>query len=1521
MSNKVRKIYLCRPNLKPLCVLNGVQTDSVNYSTHVKDFDELTFTVDRFVTINGKRVQSNGYEWLNIAMYVYLEDIGYFRMEYPAANNDGNHESKSVTAYSIEKETFNVDWTGVKINTAQPDSLEMIVTDSNGNLYNQTEYKTPINLISFYNPYDPQLSFLDVITSKLPIWKVGYVDPLIYMRTDDNGDFIPARDKSVVVDPTKDPDDETRYATKTFTFTGDKWDIDENGDFYCIQDTTWTDFQYELRSIGMYEQDNVSIYAFLTSVIAPKLECLIFFDTEKRLIHAISKKQLQEQDSRYDTGVFIGFRNLANSVDINVNEDSIITRLNCVGADDLRFDEINYGSSRLIDLSYFDGEPWMDQDLAEKVRAYQQWVSDNRAAYKQIAVDAANIQRQINDITFLRPSDEDYWKQWDEMNEEGLRESLALYQKERNALQESVDNNPQYDADNKYIPYNTNGTIDGSIPIGQPKTDQWYMSQLTDTDKNGYGGYATYYQIVTYIIPNIEAALNNLYLTATSDEKMEYIKQLDYDWDLYGINALQDEIKNLEQQYESLKKDYGDPWPSVVSYTESFIANGSTDTFALSRYANYVNRVSVGSKATNAYTLSKTSRQGADITAVKLNTAPANGQVVYINYYLAIFRDNAQYTPDQLQVMADNGWNAQLYQKNRKIYQAVCYQVGPYCRYVGQVEDYSSLILKNDNTGSQQGDIWKVTKADEKNQVRAGQLFVFNGESWNSLNSTMDLSDYAAGSGVPEKAGQEFGLAYVWLDALYEKRDGTDRSGNPISPQAVANSYSGKLKAKREEAKPYEENYAIQNWHTAEYPDGFTDEQLQNIYPLLFDTDYTNSNIGIQTTDDELSAIDKQQDLLDDCLDKISELCQPQISFTTNLENLYRIPEFENIRRDLKLMNYIHLGFRDDKVYKLRVVGISWNPCDITQDLTIEFSNMITTRSGRTDFTDILQTENNRGQKNSISIGRNGEISGTGDSSDYLSNLIDLLASAGTFRTKVKNIVDNPVGGSTGIANNVTAEELNYALKMVPGISRFVYNQATAATAQNGQTKIQGGRILTGFLNANYIACNMISSPNFDSSTGWKDSTHTYTKEGMVIDLYDAYTKNGDTIYSGSIHTPQFAVMANGDAYFGGDLNVGGGNFIVDSQTGNVVMNGSTSIGGSLTVNGSGTIGPWSFDSNKFTYGTQGSNGSFYLTPKGATNTTNIGGSGTGSHTWGLTLGSGFGVTTSGALFANGATISGTITSSNATITGGSLKVGSKFTVGTDGTLSCSGATISGKITATSGTIGGCSIENGALKIASANISSLSADKINGGTITASAINLNNGTFKVTTAGAVTASNIAITGGSMRINAGDSGDAIISITNTIPNTVIVNSTLSPSGLLVSYWNSYGNASSYQYASDGPHEKSDIRLKKNIQPLSIDDVTDFILSLNLVTFNYKDESQLCPLKHQGVIAQDVVKYFNDKPNNYVSKQLDGYYSVNYLNFVIPTIATVQKQNETIKQLNNKISELEKMIKDLTGGENK
>jgi len=100
----------------------------------------------------------------------------------------------------------------------------------------------------------------------------------------------------------------------------------------------------------------------------------------------------------------------------------------------------------------------------------------------------------------------------------------------------------------------------------------------------------------------------------------------------------------------------------------------------------------------------------------------------------------------------------------------------------------------------------------------------------------------------------------------------------------------------------------------------------------------------------------------------------------------------------------------------------------------------------------------------------------------------------------------------------------------------------------------------------------------------------------------------------------------------------------------------------------SGKIGSWEIGSNYLLTGTWGT-GESALISTGSSSSKKIGGSDL-INNWVFTAGANFGVTKSGALYANS-------------------------------------ANISGKITATSGTIGGIEIENGVLKVSSINIGNL----------------------------------------------------------------------------------------------------------------------------------------------------------------------------------------------------------------------
>jgi len=100
------------------------------------------------------------------------------------------------------------------------------------------------------------------------------------------------------------------------------------------------------------------------------------------------------------------------------------------------------------------------------------------------------------------------------------------------------------------------------------------------------------------------------------------------------------------------------------------------------------------------------------------------------------------------------------------------------------------------------------------------------------------------------------------------------------------------------------------------------------------------------------------------------------------LDNFFRLPDYamwvEEFLPDaydpvpIGLLKFIRVEVRRDYNVKLRVIGYRWNPCEVTPELTLEFSNFIVGRSGRSDLTELLELSNYRGSKNSIKIGNGG---------------------------------------------------------------------------------------------------------------------------------------------------------------------------------------------------------------------------------------------------------------------------------------------------------------------------------------------------------------------------------------------------------------------------------------------------------------------------------------------------------------------------------------------------------------------
>jgi len=315
------RIYLGTVDYRKICVLNGIRPDSVNLNLKLNNTFDLSFTADRYIDAYGKEIESNGYDLLDEAMRIYVENIGWFIMQAPSIENDGQTESKSISAESAEAELLQRDLVGFKINHATSDSMEALV---DGNYEKNDDGSIIIHEnIKFYNEEKPELSLLHIIleAAKIKGWTIGEVDS-------------------------------TPFKTSEYA------DGEISEVYKMLPD-----------EIGYFDISSQSVYAFLTQDVAQFFNCIILFDIQNFTINAYRAESLGT-----DTNITIGLRNLQNSNHISVNESSIYTRYRVNGGNDLDIRYVNFGEDLIENIDYKLNTRYLPQNLIDK---YRLWKNDH----------------------------------------------------------------------------------------------------------------------------------------------------------------------------------------------------------------------------------------------------------------------------------------------------------------------------------------------------------------------------------------------------------------------------------------------------------------------------------------------------------------------------------------------------------------------------------------------------------------------------------------------------------------------------------------------------------------------------------------------------------------------------------------------------------------------------------------------------------------------------------------------------------------------------------------------------------------------------------------------------------------------------------------------------------------------------------------------------------------------------------------------------------------------------------------
>lgn len=324
----------------------------------------------------------------------------------------------------------------------------------------------------------------------------------------------------------------------------------------------------------------------------------------------------------------------------------------------------------------------------------------------------------------------------------------------------------------------------------------------------------------------------------------------------------------------------------------------------------------------------------------------------------------------------------------------------------------------------------------------------------------------------------------------------------------------------------------------------FTEEQLSTISLLFHDTDYTNENILITKLNDFSSKLDIEKELYADAEKELSELSVPQYTFNCSLDNLLSMDEFSFWHNDFEVGNFITLeinkgsfsSYRIDGIFiKLRLISISYNPFVKTNDLTVEFSNMITGKDGRNDFSYIFDKAISAA-KNSITLSNNNNAK---DDIELSIELLNLLSNSSVFQGKFDNLnLKSAVINEAAIvkltadfakiteldAKYATIENLSATNATITELNANVANIEKAYIKKIEADEIYAKTAEVNTLLAGYVKSDVASIGTLFNKVGLIDRATIV--EGHITGFLDAVEINADNITAGTLVADRILLKA-----------------------------------------------------------------------------------------------------------------------------------------------------------------------------------------------------------------------------------------------------------------------------------------------------------------------------------------------------------------------------------------------------------
>ena len=386
------QIYLAKPNRTMLCALNSIDANSVDFTGKGNDVSTLSFDLHKYVeSDDGKRRIANGYNLAAKYMKLYVTNVGWFIMDTPESQHTGTHEYLTINATSAQVEYNQVPLDQWKVNRGTTDSLEMLVE---GNVEEIEGVEFAKENIKFYNAENPALSLVDILVSKVPGWKVGYIDPI----------------------------------PKTY-------ETMENG-LITTYDVKLAD------EVGTFDIDYGDCYSFMVQDLEKYFSCIVEFDYLKFEVNFYRVENYGK-----DTNVTIGFRNVENSNNLTIDEDNIFTKFRVAGGDNLGIEQFNGGSNYLIVLSdYWLTEKHLSKSTIQKYKKWYYFCYTARYEYGELSKQWNTLQDEISELNTRVPVSDCNPENWGQLSDSELLALKSDYEAQKLGYEKAyVDEDGNFD--------------------------------------------------------------------------------------------------------------------------------------------------------------------------------------------------------------------------------------------------------------------------------------------------------------------------------------------------------------------------------------------------------------------------------------------------------------------------------------------------------------------------------------------------------------------------------------------------------------------------------------------------------------------------------------------------------------------------------------------------------------------------------------------------------------------------------------------------------------------------------------------------------------------------------------------------------------------------------------------------------------------------------------------------------------------------------------------------------------------